>query len=61
MRGGLIKRFTMKSGLIREVAIGDRGLIQRFTMKSGLIREVAFGERRLIKRASFKRQPPFRH
>ena len=45
MRGGLIKRFTMKSGLIREVAIGERGLIQRFTMKSGLIREVAFGER----------------
>jgi hypothetical protein len=35
----------MKSGLIRDVAFGERGLIKRFTMKSGLIREVAFGER----------------
>jgi hypothetical protein len=28
---GLIKRFTMKSGLIREVTFGERGLIKRFT------------------------------
>ena len=46
MRGGRIKRFTMISGLIREVTFGERRLIKRFTMISGLIREVTFGERR---------------